>query len=222
MRFWGVLAAAVLLVMLLMWQYPYAAGNTDRNMSILYLVLMIALVGSSGMFSRISGSRALRDAAIWLGIILLIAFAYSFRADIKGTRFYGSLVPQSVQVMADGSLRIARAQDGHFHVDAEVNHSPESFLIDTGASDIVLSQRAAEAAGLAPETLNYSRIYSTANGTVSAAPVKLESLRVGPILIGNIPASVNKGELEESLLGMTFLNQFKSYQVQDDTLTLYP
>lgn len=222
MRFWWLIAGLALLVMVLMWKFPYMAGNTDRNMHLLYLVLLIALIGSGGAFSRISFTKGLRDAAIWLGILLLIALAYSYRADIKGTRLYGTLVPNSVQITADGALRVSRAEDGHFHMEAEINGAPESFLVDTGATDITLSQRAAEAAGFDTQSLNYSRSYQTANGTVSGAPVQLDSMTVGPVTLRNLPASVNKGEMNESLLGMAFLNQFKSYQVEDNTLTLYP
>ncbi len=222
MRFWWLLAALALLVMFLMWQYPYMAGNTDRNIRILYLVLMVALIGSSGGLSRLPMNRMARDALLWLAIILLIALGYSFRADIKGSRLYGALAPGSVQITAEGNLRVTRAEDGHFHLEGTVNGAPESFLVDTGASDIVLTQPAAAAAGLDPETLNYSRTYQTANGTVRGAPVVLKTLDIGTAHIGNIPASVNQGQLEESLLGMTFLNQFKSFKVEDNQLTLYP
>ena len=222
MRFWWIIAALGLLLLVLMWQFPYMAGNTDRNASILYTVLIIALVGTSGIFNRITPTKAVRDAAIWVGIILLISLAYSFRADLKGSRLYGALVPNSVQITAEGAFRITRADDGHFHMEADINGQPESFLVDTGASDIVLSQRAARSAGLDPDNLNYSRNYQTANGTVSGAPVKLETLSVGNITLRDIPASVNKGEMDESLLGMAFLNQFKSFHVEDNQLTLYP
>ena len=222
MRYKWFILALIALVALLAWQFPYMAGNPERNAHILYLILLIALVASSGMLSRIPTSKAMRDAGIWLGLVLLIALGYSFRDDVKGTRLYGALVPNSVQITSDGALKINRAEDGHFHVEAEINNAPESFLIDTGASDIVLSQRAAIAAGLTPETLNYTRSYQTANGTVSGAPIKLETLHLGTVTLRNIEASVNKGKMDESLLGMTFLNQFKSYHVQDNQMTLYP
>ncbi len=222
MRFWGFIAVLTLLVMVLMWQFPYMAGNTDQFMNVLYLVFLIALIGSGGTFSRMPASETTKNALLWIGIILLVALGYSFRADIKGTRLYGALVPSTVQITSEGSLRINRAEDGHFHIEAELNGSPESFLVDTGASDIVLSARAATAAGYDPDTLNYSRSYNTANGVVRGAPIKLDTLLVGSVLLKNIPASVNQGELDESLLGMAFLNQFKSFHVEDNTLTLYP
>jgi aspartyl protease family protein len=223
MRIWSVFAALILLTFLLAWQFPYAVGDTAQNMQILYLILLIALIASgSGMARRMTSVQALRDGCIWLGLILTVALLYSFRADIQGTRLYGALVPSAVRISADGALTVSRAADGHFHMEGEINGSRESFLVDTGASDIVLSQRAATAAGLNPETLNYSRSYQTANGTVSGAPVHLDSLRVGTVMLRDIPASVNKGKMDESLLGMEFLNRFKSYHVEDNQLTLYP
>ena len=222
MRYWWFIAALIMLVMLLMWQYPYVARNTENTINILYLVLMIALIASSCLITRMPLSRMLRDALHWLAIILLIALGYSYRADLVGSRLYGALTPSTVRVTAEGALRIFRAQDGHFHIEGEINGDLEPFLIDTGASDIVLTQVAAQAAGLNPKNLNYSRTYSTANGIVRGAPVTLKSLTIGKLNFENIPASVNQGQLEESLLGMTFLNQFKSYKVEDNQLTLTP
>lgn len=222
MRYWGFITGLALLVMLLMWQFPYMAGSTDRVMNVLYLGFLIALVAGAGAFSRAGASQTLRHTAIWFGIILLVALGYAFRGELRGSRLYGALVPNRVQATAQGGLRLSRAADGHFHLEAEINGAPESFLVDTGASDIILTARAARAAGIDPETLNYTRSYRTANGMVSAAPVKLDSVRLGHVHLRDMPASVHRGPMEESLLGMAFLNRFSAYQVEADTLTLYP
>ena len=45
---------------------------------------------------------------------------------------------------------------------------------------------------------------------------------VGPYTLNNVPASVNSAAMDMSLLGMSFLKQFREYRVTGDTLTLYP
>ncbi|NBO19523.1 MAG: TIGR02281 family clan AA aspartic protease [Proteobacteria bacterium] len=223
MRFWAVLGAMLLLVMFLMWKFPYVMGNAGQGAQIMYLVIMIALVASgSGLMRRLTTSQGLRDAALWLGIILCLALAYSYRHTLRGTRLYGVLVPSAVQVTQEGALVVHAAEGGHFYIEAEINGAPERFLVDTGASDIVLSPRAAQAAGFDIAALNYSRQYSTANGNGSGAPVRLDILAVGPAVLRDVPASVNNAPMDESLLGMAFLRQFSSYTFQGDTLTLYP
>lgn len=223
MRFWAMMGALLLLVMFLMWKFPYVMGNAGQGAQILYLVLLIALIaGGTGFARRLSTSEGLRDAALWLGIILILALGYSYRGVLRGTQLYGMLVPGAVKVDAQGALIVHAAQGGHFYLEAEINGAPERFLVDTGATDIVLSPRAAQAAGFDPATLNYTRQYATANGPGKGAPVRLQTLIVGPAVLRDIPATVNNAPMDESLLGMAFLSQFSSYTFEGDTLTLYP
>ena len=53
-----------------------------------------------------------------------------------------------------------------------------------------------------------------------AAPVTLRSLRIGELELYDLPASVGEQPGSLSLLGMTFLNRFESYEVRGDTLIL--
>jgi aspartyl protease family protein len=122
----------------------------------------------------------------------------------------------------DGLLElvIRAGPHGHFMVDAEVDGTPLTFLIDTGASDIVLSQADARRLGLEPRTLDYSRSYQTANGVVRAAPVELRELRLGQLRLYELDASVNERPLPVSLLGMSFLGRLQGYEVTDGRLIL--
>jgi aspartyl protease family protein len=109
---------------------------------------------------------------------------------------------------------------GHFTVDASVNGQTLTFLVDTGASSIYLTPQDAAALGWTPPRLTYSERYYTAAGEVRAAPVTLRSLRIGQLELFDLPASVGEQESSMSLLGMTFLKRFDSYQVRGDRLIL--
>lgn len=211
------------LLVLLAWQFPYAVGTVDEKMRIVYLVSVLLLVGGgSGMLRRVSKRQAMRDAALWLGIIVALVLGYSFRNDIKHSRLAGELIPARIQTTADGGLSVTMATDGHFHIEAEVDGALLYFLIDTGASDIVLSKQDAARAGFDVDTLNYSRTYSTANGLVSGAPVRIRTMNIGSLTLHDLPASVGGGNLDSSLLGMSFLKQFSRYSVDGNRLTLIP
>jgi aspartyl protease family protein len=110
--------------------------------------------------------------------------------------------------------------NGHFVLDAMVNGVPISFMVDTGASDIVLTPDDAEALGFAPRSLNYSQRFQTANGVVRAAPVSLREVRIGQFSLYDLDASVNEAPLPISLLGMRFLDRLDGYEVDDDRLIL--
>ena len=109
---------------------------------------------------------------------------------------------------------------GHYVVEAVVNGAPVTFLVDTGASDIVLTMADAERLGFHPATLRFTQRFATANGEVRGAPVVLREIRVGQFSLFDVPASVNEAPLRVSLLGMSFLQQLNGYSVENGRLVL--
>lgn len=81
------------------------------------------------------------------------------------------------------------------------------FLIDTGATDVVLPQWAAEELGL---DLSRARtgVYSTANGVVEQKLVRLDSVSLQGAEVENVPATVSPS-MREGLLGLSYFNHFK-------------
>jgi clan AA aspartic protease (TIGR02281 family) len=121
---------------------------------------------------------------------------------------------------ADLEYVIEAGVGGHFLIDAVVNGAPVDFLVDTGASNIVLTLADAERLGLQPETLRFSQRFATANGEVRGAPVVLREIRVGQFSLFDVPASVNEAPLRVSLLGMSFLERLNGYEVNGRRLIL--
>ena len=113
-------------------------------------------------------------------------------------------------------------KDGHFNVDALVDGERIQFLIDTGASDVVLSPFDAKRLGFDLIKLKFSKSYSTANGIVNAAPIELSQISIGSININNISATVNGADLNKSLLGMAFLKRLSSFEIVGNNLILTP
>jgi clan AA aspartic protease (TIGR02281 family) len=109
---------------------------------------------------------------------------------------------------------------GHYVIEAVVNGAPVTFLVDTGASDIVLTMADAERLGLHPATLRFTQRFATANGETRGAPVVLREIRIGQFSLFDVPASVNEAPLRVSLLGMSFLRQLNGYGVEDGRLVL--
>jgi aspartyl protease family protein len=109
---------------------------------------------------------------------------------------------------------------GHFLVEAVVNGVPIDFMVDTGASHVVLSLQDARRLGFTSTNLHFTQKFQSANGTVRAAPVELRELRIGQLRLFDLEASVNGGPLPISLLGMSFLQRLSSYEVARDRLIL--
>jgi clan AA aspartic protease (TIGR02281 family) len=109
---------------------------------------------------------------------------------------------------------------GHFLVEAVVNGVPIDFMVDTGASHVVLRLQDARRLGFTPTNLDFSQRFQSANGIVRAAPVELRELRIGQLQLFDLEASVNGGPLPISLLGMSFLRRLSSYEVARGRLVL--
>jgi len=104
-------------------------------------------------------------------------------------------------------------------VDAFVNGAPVRFLVDTGATLVVLTLKDAAAAGLGRNDLVFSMSTSTANGVARAAPVRLRELRINQLSVNDVSAAVVEN-LNISLLGQSFLTQLDGYEMRDGVLTL--
>jgi aspartyl protease family protein len=110
--------------------------------------------------------------------------------------------------------------NGHFVTDVSVNGTQVTFLIDTGASHTMLRQEDAARLRLGGGQLRYTVPFQSANGTTYAAPVNLRDVRLGQFQLYDLDAFVNQGDLGISLLGMSFLRQFESYEFLKDRLVL--
>jgi aspartyl protease family protein len=167
-------------------------------------------------------TAGLRNAAIWAAISVVLLGVYAFRDEVTyvAERMQAELDPTSGVAGGPRSISFRAARDGHFHVDALVNGRRLSFLVDTGATRISLSRDDAERIGIDTSKLTFNQRVQTANGVARAAGVILRDVRVGPIAVPNVLASVSERRSEGSLLGLSFLARLESYAVNGNTLTL--
>jgi aspartyl protease family protein len=189
--------------------------TTDQIMQLTYLVLLGAALGGSAIVAgRNNLGRMAQQAAIWVLIFIGVIGAYGLRGDISQN------VNPRQTAMADGSIAMPRGPGGHYFVEIGVNDTPVRFVVDTGASHVVLSERDARRVGIDPATLTYSGIASTANGIVRTAPVTLDRMTLGGITDGPVQAVINGGAMEESLLGMSYLGLYDRIEISNDTMVL--
>ena len=196
----------------------------DKMMGVFYMMLLLAFLffGRSG---NTPIAKLLKYAAIWGGLLILLMLAYSYRSNPDGVvgRLQSELLPAVPQTTENGEVILTKGRNGHFSTRAMVNGEPNFFLIDTGASDVVLPYEDAEKLGFDPANLAFSQVVRTANGTAYAAPIVIESLDIGGITVTNVRASVSEeGNLDTALLGMSFLNRISSYTFAGDKLMLRP
>lgn len=168
-------------------------------------------------------ARVVFAAAIWSALLIALTGVYAYRfeaTDIVG-RIASQLFPSEPQVGRGGEVIVNRRLSGEFAIIGRVNGARVTFLFDTGASTVVLTAADARRAGVDAGALSFDVPVATANGAAMAAEVRLDQIAIGPIVMRNVPALVaRRGALDESLLGMSFLERLKSYTVERDRLVL--
>lgn len=224
MRFVLVLLAFLALIILLGAAFPTRGGESLLQPG-LVSAIAIGTVAGAGVLYAYQGrlSQGVQHAGIWIGLFFLIVLGYSFRGEITSVlgRVSSELNPAGGAVGAAGTVTIAKGFGQHFEVEGRVGATPVLFLVDTGASLVVLTEGDAARIGIDVAALAFVAPFQTANGEALGALIRLPALEVGPIRIENVPAAVMRaGQLEQSLLGMSFLGRLQSYAVTGDTLTL--
>ena len=184
--------------------------------SLIYLgLLAIALLGSLVSYNRHQIGRVVQYALIW-GFIFVGAIAsVGLWPELRN-----SLVPQQSVVTGTGEVVVPRAYDGHYYLTLDLNGVPTRFVIDTGASEVVLTPQDAGRAGIDVAGLNYNSRAMTANGIVQTASIRLDRVVLGDIEDRQVPAVVNGAPMQESLLGMSYLNRFDRIAIEDGQMVL--
>lgn len=122
----------------------------------------------------------------------------------------------------NSALIFDRGAGGHFFVQALVDGVMIDFIVDTGASVVVLSPNDAERLGLQFSKDDYTWQYQSANGVGYAAPIEVNSLSLGAATAHDVPAVVIQQPMTHSLLGQSFLRNLTNFQVQGDQLIITP
>ena len=116
--------------------------------------------------------------------------------------------PRRAVVTAQGELVITRHRDGHFYVDGTVNGKPLQFMVDTGATGVVVTEAFAQDAGL---PRGEPTKFNTANGALAGRMVWGVAVTAGPFSVS--PTSVGVGLVggkpDAGLLGQSFLSKFQ-------------
>jgi aspartyl protease family protein len=188
----------------------------DQTASIIYLALLGTAIALSHLVAnRGNLGRVARQAALWALIFLGAVAVVGLWPTIRDT-----VVPRQTVLQDGRQITVPMSADGHFYLSLDLNGVPVRFVVDTGASEMVLSARDAARIGLDPGKLIYSGRAMTANGMVQTAPVRLETVALGPVVDQGVRAVVNQGELRESLLGMSYLSRFSRLEIANGRLVL--
>ncbi|WP_136657778.1 TIGR02281 family clan AA aspartic protease [Nitratireductor sp. XY-223] len=133
------------------------------------------------------------------------------------------IAPEPVATSYVGGRDVVLTADprGHFRGDFRINGRTVTGLVDTGATAVAINRSTARQVGVFLSPAMFTYRVTTANGTVKAARVELDSVALKSIRIRNVEAFVlDDDSLAGTLIGMSFLNRLSSYQARDGKLVL--
>ncbi|MDM7931019.1 TIGR02281 family clan AA aspartic protease [Tabrizicola sp.] len=178
--------------------------DADSFARIAYLgIILVALGGWVMVEFRQRMGQALRMGMAWGLIFIGVMAGYGLWSDIRQ-----DVMPQQM-VSEAGTVEVPRAQDGHYYLTLMINGTPIRFMVDTGATGMVLGDDDAARLGIDPASLMFLGEARTANGVVRTARVTLPVVELGPFQNRDFRAFVTEGDMPGSLLGMDYLGQFR-------------
>jgi aspartyl protease family protein len=151
----------------------------------------------------------------WLLLLVLLTFLFSRWLDYQENPNRNL----SVSTEGGGSVELLRNRSGHYVATGLINGIEVTFLLDTGATHVAVSESLAQRAGLRKGLSGSSM---TANGMVRTWLTVIDEVRLGPILQRQVRASILPSmHGNEVLLGMSFLKHLELIQ-RGDRLIIRP
>jgi aspartyl protease family protein len=155
--------------------------------------------------------------AAWL--IALVLLTLFFNHKLEEQRNPNQAVFTRIDASGVQEVVLKRNHFGHYVTSGTVNGTKVEFLLDTGASDVAIPAELADRLGL---QRGGPVQYQTANGTITAWRTTIDSVAIGPMVVHDVPASINPGMHDmEILLGMSVLKHVEFTQ-RGDSLILRP
>lgn len=184
----------------------------ESGAQLIYYIVLLVVIGGAMLFEFSGrGGQALRRFMFWVVI---------FAGATIGIDWYLNATKPQQRVVEGGRIEIPVGRDGHFRLMTQLNDTPVEFIVDTGASTIALGPEDARRIGIDTNDLAYIGTAYTANGTVRTANVRIDEFAIGDHIEYNVPATVIDGELDGSLLGMSYLRGFARVSFEGDLMIL--
>lgn len=163
-----------------------------------------------------------RTATFLLGLSLPFVVGAILAPDketVADTAFSArlSVVDQSTSNSDVGSQR---SNDGLFYVKGQSGQNRFKFLVDTGATHVVLSHSDAARLPLFKAKKAESQYVETVSGPAKVNWVVIKEIEIDGRVLKSLRAAVPHTDVSVSLLGQNALAQFQSVQISGDQLHL--
>lgn len=191
----------------------------------LLMLLLLALSGAGvlviliRMAVRDRDNRRLKDTLYPVaGLLLALGVVFHQEIGAFAHRIASYAMPEGS--LSEG-MRFARAEDGWFHVTLTIEGAAVDFRVDPSTPFNVMMPDVPKRIGINPSSLVYDQRLQLATGnTEYMAEVTLHKVKVGSTLVETLPVKIFATDRLHNILGKPFLESFKAWEIEDDTLTI--
>jgi aspartyl protease family protein len=190
--------------------------------NVIYILILIVLLIMGFSRKDLPIKKVFEFTGLWIVFALVALVLYSYRFEIIEIkdRVLSDLFPAKAINKNQEQLILNIAQDGHYYLNVKIKNNEVRFMIDTGASDVVIDEKIALKLGYDLKKINYNKVFQTANGQSYGASISFDEVDVSGVKFYNVQASITNSDLVIPLLGMSFLQKFYKYEFFRDKLIL--
>ena len=190
--------------------------------NVIYILILIALLIMGFSRKEMPIKKVFEFTGLWIifALVALILYSYRFEFSEIKDRVLSDLFPSKAINKNQEQLILNIAQDGHYYLNIKIKNHEVRFMIDTGASDVVIDEKIALKLGYDLQKINYDKVFQTANGQSYGASISFDEVDVSGVKFYNVQASITNSNLVIPLLGMSFLQKFYKYEFFRDKLIL--
>ncbi|PKB19140.1 clan AA aspartic protease (TIGR02281 family) [Novosphingobium kunmingense] len=138
-----------------------------------------------------------------------------------GESIYTADIAKAKRQGGGDELVLQRDDTGQFYLTATIGHEDVTFLVDTGADLVALTEETAERLGVLPAEDRFLPLMKTASGTGYGAPIMLDSVEIGGATYRQVEAVVMKG-LATDLMGQSVLGRVGALEMTGDSMVIRP
>ncbi len=149
-----------------------------------------------------SGYAKYMFIALWICVFILLTVFFGYWEKKKENP---NQQPESYETSGVRTLILQRNWNNHYVVSGKVNGKLVEFLLDTGATAVVIPAHLQQSLGL---KRGFAGQAMTANGAVTTYATRIDTLQIGKIVLHNVNAALNPGMTDDQiLLGMSALKE---------------
>ncbi len=156
-------------------------------------------------------SKRMGQGMIAAGFVLGLALLTMMFDGVLSSARNPNIEPTTrINALGQVEVVLESNRQGQYTLTGRINDVPAEFILDTGATDVVIPPGLAQASGLQYGIKSQAM---TANGLVSIYGTTINELSFGGITLYNVRASINPAMHESMvLLGMSALRQIEFNQ----------